>query len=280
MNDESKIVALGANARMYAVNAQVAALWERLFAWIAEDADVPLAIVEHPAPQPLPSLWRRSDLGCAFICGYPLGTWEDADDRPRILAVPLPSPARYDGRPVYCTDIVVRRDSPHTDVDSLRGARFGYTVEHSQSGWHAPRAHLATRALAAGGRWLGEVVGPLVTPRAVIDAVLAGRVDAGPLDSWWHDLLRTHEPAVAATLRTVGSTPMTPIPPLVCAAATPHAQRERLAASLARAGIDPALRDLRDALLLRGFVRLAADDYRTLGREARRIDALGYPRLQ
>jgi ABC-type phosphate/phosphonate transport system substrate-binding protein len=224
MNDESKIVALGANARMYAVNAQVAALWERLFAWIAEDADVPLAIVEHPAPQP------------------------------------LPSPARYDGRPVYCTDIVVRRDSPHTDVDSLRGARFGYTVEHSQSGWHAPRAHLATRALAAGGRWLGEVVGPLVTPRAVIDAVLAGRVDAGPLDSWWHDLLRTHEPAVAATLRTVGSTPMTPIPPLVCAAATPHAQRERLAATHARAGNDPALRDLRDALLLRGFVRLAADD--------------------
>lgn len=272
---------LVANARMYAVNAHVAALWERLFAWIADEAGVRLEVVAHPAPQPLEALWRRTDLGCVFMCGYPWSTWrERADDRPHLLAAPVPSPPRYNGQPVYCTDIVVRQDSPYLDVEALRGARFAYTIEHSQSGWHAPRNFLAANALAAGGRWFSEVVGPLHTPRAVVDALVEGSIDAGPLDSWWHDLLRKHESATAARLRTIASTPMTPIPPLVCAASTPAALRARLPATLERVGTHPTLRDLREALLIRGFTRVAAEDYAMLWRQASHTDALGYGRLQ
>ena len=73
---------------------------------------------------------------------------------------------------------------------------------------------------------------------------------------------------------------MTPIPPLVCAAATPVALRERLTAALERVGAHPSLRDLRESLLVRGFARATADDYGALARDARRTDALGYPRLQ
>ena len=280
IGDAGRPLPLIANARMYAIDARVAALWERLFAWIAEEAEVRLDVVAHVAPQPLAALWRRTDVGCAFMCGYPLCTWKDAADRPWVLAAPQPSPPRYGSLPVYCTDIVVRRDSPYADIDALHGARFAYTVEHSQSGWHAPRGAFATRALAADGRWFGAIVGPLQTPRAVVGALLDGRADAGPLDSWWHDLLRRHEPATAARLRTIASTPMTPIPPLVCAAATPVALRERLTAALERVGAHPSLRDLRESLLVRGFARATADDYGALARDARRTDALGYPRLQ
>ncbi|HEX6138590.1 MAG TPA: PhnD/SsuA/transferrin family substrate-binding protein [Casimicrobiaceae bacterium] len=270
-----------ANARMYAVNGPVAALWERLFAWISARADVPLDVVAHAAPRPLADLWRRVDLGCTFMCGYPWSTWrDDAAARPLLLGAPRPSAARYGGRAVYCTDIVVRADSTRVDVDGLRGARFAYTVESSQSGWQAPRHLFAEAAIAAGGRFFGAIVGPLHTPRAIADALIEGRADAGPLDSYWLDLLRRHEPATAMRLRTLGSTPMTASPPLVCAASAPQDMRERLASALHAVADDPSLADLRGALLLDGFAAADADGYASLARRARATDALGYPRLQ
>jgi hypothetical protein len=273
--------ALVANARMYAVNATVADLWARLFAWLAAEADVPLTVIAHPPPQPLRTLWQRPDIGCVFICGYPFSTWQPgAGERPQLLAAPQPSAVRYGGAAVYCTDIVVRRDSQYIDAKPLRGVRFAYTTEESQSGWQAPRRFFAERALAAGGRFFGAAVGPLYTPRAVVDAVIDGRVDAAPLDSWWHDLLRRHEPETAAGLRTIACTPLTPIPPLVSAVTTPAAIVARLTAALGRVAADPALAELRDALCLRGFARVTADDYAVLARQAAETDALGYPRLQ
>jgi ABC-type phosphate/phosphonate transport system substrate-binding protein len=269
-----------ANARMYALDDTVSKLWRRLFERVAVRAGVALDVVEHPAPRALGELWGRADLGCAFMCGYPWSTWQSEEGRPRLLAAPLPAGERYAGRPVYCTDIVVRRDSRHANVAALRGARFAFTIETSQSGWQAPRQYFAERALRAGGRWFGDLAGPLVTPRAVVDALIAGRADAGPLDSYWHDLLRRHEPATAAQLRTLARTPMTPMPALVCAASTPDAVHERLVDALAGVARDERLRDVRDALLLGGFVAVHADDYVPLARAARGTDRLGYVRLQ
>ena len=272
--------ALVANARMYAVDAHVAAWWKHLFEWVANEAQVDLMVIDHPPPRPLPDLWRRNDLGCAFICGYPWSTWDDEATRPQLLAAPIPSAPRYGGRAAYCTDIVVRSDSAFDSVDDLRGARFAYTAEHSQSGWQAPRAFFADRARHVGGRLFGDVVGPLQTPRAVAAAVIAERADAGPLDSYWHDLLRRYDAATAAQLRTIARTPMTPVPPVVTSATTPAPIRERLIAALERVGSDATLAPLREALLITGFVRAPAGDYFQLAQNAQRIDAYGYARLQ
>jgi ABC-type phosphate/phosphonate transport system substrate-binding protein len=114
----------------------------------------------------------------------------------------------------------------------------------------------------------------------VVAAVVANRADAGPLDSYWHDLFRRHDAAAASQLRTVASTPMTPIPPLVTAATTPAMVRERLVAALERVGTDASLAHLREALLITGFESVTADDYGVLAAIARRTDALGYARLQ
>jgi ABC-type phosphate/phosphonate transport system substrate-binding protein len=272
---------LVANARMYAVNPQVARAWQRLFKWVADEADVPLVYMAHAPPEPLETLWHRADLGCAFMCGYPLATWPHAaSNPPRLLAAPLPSPSRYQRRPVYCTDIAVRADSGYTTIDELRGSRFGYTVEHSQSGWQAPRAFFARHARAAGGAWFRAVTGPLQTPRAVLDALLDGGIDAGPLDSWWHDLLRRHEPATAARLRVIATTPLTPVPPLVCANGIADATRRRLAAAFAGVADAPHLGSLRDDLLLHGFAMRDASDYATLVQDARETDTLGYRTLR
>ena len=267
-----------ANARMYAVNAAVGACWREIFGWIAKRAAVPLDVIEHAAPAPLEALWARADLGAAAMCGYPLATWADGP-APVPIAAPAPSPKPFAGRPVYWTDIVVRADSRFERDDDLEGARFGWTVENSQSGYQAPRRHFAARALARGGRFFGSVRGPLVTPRGVVDAILEGSVDAGPLDAYWHALLRRHEPATAERLRVIARTGETPIPCFVAASATNEALRERLGRAFVDASDAEALGSARSDLALAGFERVDAGVYRVLASQAREIDALGYARL-
>jgi len=269
-----------ANARMYALNDTVAAAWRRLFEWIAADAEVSLDVIAYPPPHPLGDLWRRDDLGCALMCGFPWATWRDPIKRPVPLAIPVPSPANFRDRPIYWTDIVVRADSHIASVADLAGTRFAFTVEDSQSGYQAPRRFFADRAQATRGRLFSAVLGPLITPRRVVEAVLADDADAGPLDAWWHALLRRHEPEVAARLRTVAVTQPTPIPLVVSAAKMPEPQRRRIIAALERMADVAQLSDVRDALLLKRFEHADAFDYRSLLASAREADALGYYRLQ
>jgi ABC-type phosphate/phosphonate transport system substrate-binding protein len=264
-----------ANARMYAINPAVAAAWRALLEWVATRAGVNFDVIDYPAPAPLPALWSRPDAACVFMCGYPLS---QAQPQPRIVAAPVPSPRRYGGKPVYWTDIIVPIDSPITRLEDTFGRTFAYTTEDSQSGYQAPRRFFAT--YAHGAPLFAATVGPLVTPRRIVEAVLAGDADAGPLDSYVHDLLRLHEPDVARRLRVVATTPATPIPPLVAAPGIDPAQAERIAAALIAVGESVVLEAIRAALQLEGFVRVSADDYRVLHTEAQAADRLGYKRLE
>jgi ABC-type phosphate/phosphonate transport system substrate-binding protein len=261
---------LVANARMYAVTPVVKAAWQELFAWVSRAAGVPLAYVDHAAPAPLEALWARDDLGAAFMCGFPFAM---APVPPRLLATPVPSPARYGGAPRYCTDLVVRADGDFRQIADTFGGRIGWTVDHSQSGYNAVRHHLLGQPQARYSAW----VGPLVTPRRVIDAVLKDEIDVGPLDSYVHDLLRRHEPDTAAQLRVVASTPMTPIPPLIAAPCVAEDDMARLRAALLSCHHEAALAVTRDALLLSRFAAVDPGDYGMLADWKREADDAGVP---
>jgi ABC-type phosphate/phosphonate transport system substrate-binding protein len=96
-------------------------------------------------------------------------------------------------------------------------------------------------------------VNGLVTPRGVIDALVSGRIDVGPLDGYWHDLLRENEPQLASQVRTIASTPPLPIPPLIATAQLAERELERLRGALSRSIEEPSLEAARRKLLLRGF---------------------------
>ena len=261
---------LVANARMYAVTPAVAEAWRALFDWLARTADVPLSYVDHAPPAPLDTLWTRDDLGAAFMCGYPFAL---AERKPRLLAAPVPAPPRYGGRPQYCTDLIVRADSRFAGLRDTAGARIGWTVTHSQSGYNAVRQHLLAQLDLHYRQWIG----PLVTPRRVIDALLKDEIDVGPLDSYAHDLLRRHDPATTSRLRVIASTAMTPIPPLIAAASVDDETAARLRRSLLSLGDEPAMRMALDALLIDRFVEVDPSAYDMLPRWAREADVAGVP---
>jgi ABC-type phosphate/phosphonate transport system substrate-binding protein len=258
-----------ANARMYAVTPAVKAAWQELFAWVAKTSGVPLTYLDHAAPAPLEALWARDDLGAAFMCGFPFAS---AAPRPIALAAPVPSPARYGRLPRYCTDFIVRADSPFATLTDTFGGRIGWTVGHSQSGYNAVRHHLlGTQAHFAA--WIG----PLVTPRRVIEAVLDGKIDVGPLDSYVHDLIRRHDPETAAKLRVIDSTAMTPIPLLVASPGVGADETTRLRSALLACHTAPALAGTRDTLLLARFARVDPADYEILLARSDKADAAGLP---
>jgi ABC-type phosphate/phosphonate transport system substrate-binding protein len=264
-------MSLVANARMYAVTPAVRAAWQDLFAWVAETAGVPLAYLDHAAP--LEALWARDDLGAAFMCGFPFAS---AARKPVLLAAPVPSPARYGGAPRYCTDFVVRADSRFASLSDTFGGRIGWTVGHSQSGYNAVRHHLLGQPQPLYAAW----VGPLVTPRRVIEAVLDDTIDVGPLDSYVHDLLRRHDPETASKLRVVESTAMTPIPPLVASPAVDGETVERLHRALLSCHAEPTMAATLDALLLSRFDAVDPADYQLLLSWAQQADDGGIPAPQ
>jgi len=262
-----------ANARMYAVTPKVRDAWRALFDWAGRHAGVSLSYIDHAAPAPLEELWARDDLAAAFMCGYPFAM---AAPKPRIVAAPIPSQPRYRGAAVYCTDFVVRADSPYQTLGDTFGGRIGWTVLHSQSGFNAVRRHLLDHRSKGSKQLYAQSIGPLVTPRTLIQAVLDRMIDVGPLDSFVHDLLIRHEPDTAAQLRTVESTAMTPIPPLIASPSTPLATVERLRRSLLAASTDPEAAPLLEDLLLAGFAVVDPADYDRLVTQAREAEGAGY----
>jgi ABC-type phosphate/phosphonate transport system substrate-binding protein len=250
-----------ANARMYGATPAAKQAWRELLGWVLARARLDWEVIDYDAPAPLARLWARDDLGSVMMCGLP---YSQRAPRPALVAAPAPSPARYGGRPVYFTDIAVRGDAPYRTLEDTFGGVVGYTLEDSMSGYVALRAHLAPYRNPARPQLYRAAVGGLVNARQVIEALAAGRIDVGPLDSYYHDLLVHGDPAFAAQVRVVATTQAAPMPPLVATAPLQGDELERLRAALVAAGGEPGLAAQREVLLLAGFVVPEPSDYDAL----------------
>ena len=194
------------------------------------------------------------------------------------VAAPVPAAAGLH-RPLYATDFIVRTASPFRTLADTFGGTIGWTVEHSQSGFQAVRHHLLRYRTAQQASPYARAVGTLVTPRRVVEAVLAGEVDVGPLDSYVHALLRAHQPQVAARLRVVESTEPAPMPLLVASADVGDAIVDKLRQALLDLPASNQALLAMDVLGLEGFAAVAREDYAVLVTAADAASAAGYFRL-
>ena len=121
------------------------------------------------------------------------------------------------------------------------------------SGWAALRRHLLPYR-KGGAPLYSAVVGDLLNGRRVIESLVDGRIDVGPLDSYYHDLLKAHEPEFASRVRAVATTESAPIPPLVSTAKLGAGELEKFRTALLDGGGAPTL-------LLKGFSVPREADY-------------------
>jgi ABC-type phosphate/phosphonate transport system substrate-binding protein len=261
-----------ANARMYSVSAEAGTVWRELLSGIIARANVPVVVIDYPAPAPLEDLWMRTDQAAVFMCGLP---YSRAEPQPILIAAPVPSPAEFNREPRYWSDFVVRKDSAFRKVQHTFGKRIAFTVPGSQSGCVAAltylmAAHREMKAYAEAQAvrrppLFSEIIAPTITPMGALAAVVDGAADIAPIDSYALRLLRKYRPDMACAVRVVGQTVPTPIPPLVASAMT--ASEKELAAlrsAFLEAHQSASLKALMDELLLLDFARPDSKAYAVL----------------
>ena len=255
-----------ANARMYSVTPAAAEAWRAVIGWASRAAGVPVEFVEHGPPKLLSDLWARDDLGVVQMCGLPASLRKPA---PTVLAAPQPNLARYQGKAIYMSDIAVRADAPFRTLEDTFGGVAGYTLKDSQSGYFAFRSLLLTKHPNANYR---QIVGGLLNPRGVIQALVNNKIDVGPLDGYVFDLLRAGDPQFASQVRSIAVTDPTPMPPLVATASLKDPQTEKLRSAFRAVHEEQSLDKARQTLLIEKFVVPDLSVYDETKRRAERVE--------
>jgi ABC-type phosphate/phosphonate transport system substrate-binding protein len=234
---------------MYAVSPEVSGLWRDLLAAIIEHSGLRVSLIEHAEPAPIDALWRREDKAAVFMCGLPFARMEP---RAVLVAAPVPSPPEYRGVPRYWSELVVREVGPYRTIDQTFGRRIAFTVPDSQSGCLAALHYFMT----SGGAFprFQEIIAPQITPLGAITAVLEGRAEIAPIDSYAFALLARYRPDLTSQLRVVARTAPTPIPAFVASpGALSPGELGTLQATLLHAHEIPLTRELMGRLLLQRF---------------------------
>ena len=129
-----------------------------------------------------------------------------------LLAAPVMRGARYGDRPVYFSDVVVRRDSRFSTFADLHGASWAYNEPGSHSGYNVVRYHLAT--LGKTSRFFGQVV-ESGAHQTSLQMILDGRIDASAIDSTVLEQEYRHDPSIRSRVRILDTLDPSPIPPWV-----------------------------------------------------------------
>jgi ABC-type phosphate/phosphonate transport system substrate-binding protein len=261
---------------MYNAVPAAARAWRALFERVFSDTGLDIAVIEHRWPEPIAELWARADLCCAFMCGWPFAR----SGQMQAIAAPVPSPPRYAGLPRYCSEFLVREASGWTSLEDTFGHRFGWMAADSQSGFNAPRAHLARFVAPHRPSLYSQSIGPLGSPMKALEALREHRVDVTALDGFFLDLVRRHEPARLEGIGCIATTAWSPIPPLVAAPGVERTIVERLRERLLAAHEAPGLQPLLADVLVERFVAAPVAAYGELESLAGFAAARGYAEIR
>jgi phosphonate transport system substrate-binding protein len=204
-----------------------------------------------------------ADLG--VICGLPY-VWLAARRPPPVepLAAPVLAGARYGGRPVYYSDVIVGLDSPITRLEELEGRSWAYNEPASHSG-HTVTLHSLV-AMGARPGFIGPVIEAGFHQRA-IRLVHNGSVDAAAIDSQVLAIELRDHPRLADGLRVVGTFGPSTIQPVVAASRLPAPLKHEVRELLITLADDPAARPVLDYGLIDRFDPIgdaAYDDIRAM----------------
>ncbi len=183
----------------------------------------------------------------SFLCGLAYVELVEAGEPLEAVAAPLLHGRRYGGRPVYFSDVIVRRDSPFRRFGDLRGRSWSYNEPRSQSGYGVTRYQLVELGETAG--YFGRVVEAGWHERS-IRLVHAGEVDASAIDSHVLALTLRDHPELADGLRVIDSFGPSTVQPVAVASWLPALLKEGIRAAL----VDMAEGDAGRQALARGLV--------------------------
>lgn len=177
----------------------------------------------------------EADVG--FICGLPYVHLTRQNPAPvELLAAPVLQDERYQGRPIYFSDVIVRQDSPFQTFADLRGCCWSYNDLGSHSGYNITRYRLVQLGEIHG--YFGRVVAA-GSHQNSIRWICAGEVDASAIDSQVLAIELRDHPELVAQLRVIDTLGPASIQPVVAAQQLPDSLKAEVRAVLLEMGDDP-----------------------------------------
>src|SRR5437762_7657381 len=118
-----------------------------LASYLARRLGIAVKLLEDVDWQERERLLYRGIAQLGVVCGLQYVNAVDRGERPGVdlLAAPVMNGERYQGQPIYFSDVVVRHESPVGCLRDLRGAAWAYNERTSQSGYGLPCYVLALR---------------------------------------------------------------------------------------------------------------------------------------
>lgn len=218
-------------------------------------------------------LLYAGQIDAGWICGAPyVRTTNEASAPIELLAAPVFAAPRYQDRPIYFSDVVVRCDSAYRNFADLRGARWAYNNYGSHSGHEVVRYHLAR--LGLNGDFFGQVIVSGAHQRSV-EMILNEQADAAAIDSTVLETMFAHEPALAERLRVIAVLGPSSQPPWVIGRHVPAALRRALRAALIHMHKDAEGRIVLARHHLARFAPVTDSDYDGVREMLRIADACG-----
>jgi phosphonate transport system substrate-binding protein len=166
----------------------------------------------------------------AVLCGLIYVKMAQQLDCPvELVAAPVVDEPRYQGRPVYFSDVIVRRDSPYHTFAALRGCTWAYNERPSHSGYNVVRYSLLMRGTDLS--YFGEVRETGFHQRS-LQAVLDGEADATAIDSHVLSVCMARQPKLRESLRIIDTFGPSSMPPLVVVKHLPGSLKQQLQAAV------------------------------------------------
>lgn len=213
-----------------------------------------------------------------FVCSLPYVMFER---RGLDLAVPVAAPVlqgeRYEGRPIYFSDVIVHRDSPYRSFLDLRGRSWAYNEPLSHSGYGITRYHLVRLGETDG--FFGEVVEAGFHQEA-IRMVARKEVDGSAIDSQVLEVELRDHPELADQLRVVEALGPSIIQPVAVSRRVPEDLREEIRRVLLTMSDDPDVRARLGAGLVERFVSVDARSYDEIRMMVDACEAAGFIELR
>jgi ABC-type phosphate/phosphonate transport system substrate-binding protein len=253
--------------------ADVAELFCRTLAvYIGKKLDIPTEFIGDIAWQERQRRFYEGDIDVCWMCSLPYVRTFTEDAAIELLAAPVMRHPRYNRRPVYYSDIVVRADSGFRSFDDLRGASWAYNEPESHSGYNLVRYHLALRGM--GKEYFANVV-ESGSHQDSIKMILDRSIDSSAIDSTVLEMELARKPSIAEQLRTIAVLGPSPAPPWIVHRSVPLPLRQALRREFLSMDKDPLGRRILENAGVLQFTRVLDLDYdpiREMDRLASTVD--------
>jgi phosphonate transport system substrate-binding protein len=230
-------------------------VYERAIALVSRKLNSPFELVVGSSYDEL------SSADFAFICGLPyvLRTAPRVNPSPIVaIAAPVLLGERHQSKPIYFSDVIVRRESPFQSFADLRGYSWAFNEPESQSGYGITRYWLAQRGETNG--YFGEVVRAGFHQKA-IRMVAEGKVHAAAIDELVLAVELREYPQLSQELRIIETIGPSTIQPFAAAAHIAPSLREDMQGVFTELHRDPSLGALLHEHFIDRFVAVQDSDY-------------------